>query len=79
MALGEMIATREESGAIMGINRLQVTLDRQDLGAQWQCRVHSQALSSPLTANLNVDVHGKSKLQPAPFANSAAKICYVFL
>lgn len=55
---GEMIASQEDSGAVMGINRLQVTLTRQDLAAQWQCRVHSPALSSHLVAHLNVDVHG---------------------
>ena len=57
--LGELIATQEESGAMTGINRLQVVLTRQDLGAQWQCRVNSPALASPLVANLRIDVHGK--------------------
>lgn len=57
-----MIASQEDSGAVMGINRLQVTLTRQDLAAQWQCRVHSPALSSHLVAHLNVDVHGISSI-----------------
>ena len=42
-----------------GINRLQVALSRQDLAARWQCRVNSPALSSPLIADLQVDVHGE--------------------
>jgi hypothetical protein len=57
--LGELVATHEESGAMTGINRIQVVLTRQDLGAQWQCRVNSAALTSPLVANLRIDVHGK--------------------
>ena len=56
---GEVVATQEESGAVTGINRLQVALARQDLDAQWQCRVHSPALPSSLVANLRIDVHGK--------------------
>lgn len=55
---GELVATQEESGAVTGINRLQVTLARQDLDAQWQCRVQSPALTAPLVANLRIDVHG---------------------
>lgn len=42
-----------------GINRLQVSLSRQDLAARWQCRVSSPALTAPLVADLQVDVHGK--------------------
>jgi hypothetical protein len=61
-ALGELVATQEESGAMTGINRLQVVLTRQDLNAQWQCRVNSPALHSPLVANLRIDVHGKNAL-----------------
>ncbi|XP_046648094.1 uncharacterized protein LOC124338080 isoform X3 [Daphnia pulicaria] len=56
---GELVATQEESGAMTGINRLQVVLTRQDLNAQWQCRVNSPALHSPLVANLRIDVHVK--------------------
>lgn len=61
-ALGELVATQEESGAMTGINRLQVVLTRQDLNAQWQCRVNSPALHSLLVANLRIDVHGKNAL-----------------
>ncbi|XP_045036805.1 hemicentin-1-like isoform X2 [Daphnia magna] len=55
----EVVATQEDNGAVTGINRLQVALSRQDLDAQWQCRVRSPALSSPLVANLRIDVHVK--------------------
>lgn len=58
----EVVATQEDNGAVTGINRLQVALSRQDLDAQWQCRVRSPALSSPLVANLRIDVHGKLPL-----------------
>ena len=56
---GDFTSTGEESGAVTGINRLQVALSRQDLAARWQCRVNSPALSSPLIADLQVDVHGE--------------------
>lgn len=57
--LGETVATKEEGGGVTGINRLQVVLTRYDLAAQWQCRAHSPALSSPLTSDLHIDVHGR--------------------
>ncbi|XP_057364590.1 B-cell receptor CD22-like isoform X9 [Daphnia carinata] len=59
MEADEVVATQEDNGAVTGINRLQVALSRQDLDAQWQCRVRSPALSSPLVANLRIDVHVK--------------------
>lgn len=59
MEADEVVATQEDNGAVTGINRLQIALSRQDLDAQWQCRVRSPALSSPLVANLRIDVHVK--------------------
>jgi hypothetical protein len=49
------------NGVGTGINRLQVTLGRGDLGAKYECRVSSRAISSPLTASVEVDVNGECK------------------
>ena len=70
---GEVVATQEESGAVTGINRLQVALARQDLDAQWQCRVHSPALPSSLVANLRIDVHGKPVFFVLSFSHLAVQ------
>jgi hypothetical protein len=70
---GDFTSTGEESGAVTGINRLQVALSRQDLAARWQCRVNSPALSSPLIADLQVDVHGEV-LYPLLFLRNSPKV-----
>jgi hypothetical protein len=56
---GAFTTDPSSNGVGTGINRLQVTLGRGDLGAKYECRVSSRAISAPLTASVEVDVNGE--------------------
>jgi hypothetical protein len=59
---GAFTTDPSSNGVGTGINRLQVTLGRGDLGAKYECRVSSRAISAPLTASVEVDVNGECEI-----------------
>ncbi|XP_059487909.1 uncharacterized protein LOC132203822 isoform X10 [Neocloeon triangulifer] len=54
---GAFSADPGPNGVGTGVNRLQVTLGRGDLGAKYECKASSRALSADLTASIEVDVN----------------------
>ncbi|CAB3363001.1 Hypothetical predicted protein [Cloeon dipterum] len=54
---GAFTADPGSNGVGTGINRLQMTLSRGDLGAKYECRVSSRALSAPLVVSVEIDVN----------------------